>query len=105
MAINRRDNDLQRVFTRRALLLGTAQLALFGALAGRLEGSEAWGVEDDAGRDRRRRVVNDDDDMFAFGRRVERRGDRQGAALEPEGARDADDEADDRGCESVLTHA
>jgi penicillin-binding protein 2 len=36
MAINRRDNDLQRVFTRRALLLGTAQLALFGALAGRL---------------------------------------------------------------------
>lgn len=36
MAINRRDNDLQRVFTRRALLLGTAQLGLFGALAGRL---------------------------------------------------------------------
>lgn len=36
MAINRRDNDLQRVFTRRALLLGTAQLGLFGALVGRL---------------------------------------------------------------------
>ncbi|WP_370152086.1 penicillin-binding protein 2 [Ferrovibrio sp.] len=36
MAINRRDNDLQRVFTRRALLLGTAQLGLFGLLAGRL---------------------------------------------------------------------
>lgn len=36
MAINRRDNDLQRVFTRRALLLGTAQLGLFGALIGRL---------------------------------------------------------------------
>jgi penicillin-binding protein 2 len=36
MAINRRDNDLQRVFTRRALLLGTAQLGLFGALAARL---------------------------------------------------------------------
>jgi penicillin-binding protein 2 len=36
MAMNRRDNDLQRVFTRRALLLGTAQLGLFGALVGRL---------------------------------------------------------------------
>lgn len=36
MAINRRDNDLQRVFTRRALLLGTAQLGLFGALMARL---------------------------------------------------------------------
>ncbi|WP_298725984.1 penicillin-binding protein 2 [uncultured Ferrovibrio sp.] len=36
MAINRRDNDLKAVFTRRALLLGTAQLALFGVLAGRL---------------------------------------------------------------------
>ena len=36
MAINRRDNDLQRVFTRRALLLGTAQLGMFGALVGRL---------------------------------------------------------------------
>lgn len=36
MAMNRRDNDLQRVFTRRALLLGTAQLGLFGALIGRL---------------------------------------------------------------------
>lgn len=36
MAMNRRDNDLQRVFTRRALLLGTAQIALFGLLAGRL---------------------------------------------------------------------
>src|SRR3546814_14910907 len=36
MAMNRRDTDLQRVFTRRALLLGTAQIALFGLLAGRL---------------------------------------------------------------------
>lgn len=34
--MNRRDNDLQRVFTRRALLLGSAQLGLFGLLAGRL---------------------------------------------------------------------
>lgn len=34
--MNRRDNDLQRVFSRRALLLGTTQLALFGLLAGRL---------------------------------------------------------------------
>lgn len=36
MAMNRRDNDLQQVFTRRALLLGTAQLALFGTLGARL---------------------------------------------------------------------
>jgi len=36
MPVNRRDNDLQRVFTRRALMLGTAKLALFGGLAGRL---------------------------------------------------------------------
>lgn len=34
--MNRRDQDLQRVFTRRALMLGVGQLALFGALAGRL---------------------------------------------------------------------
>lgn len=36
LTMNRRDNDLQRIFTRRALLLGSAQLALFGTLAGRL---------------------------------------------------------------------
>lgn len=36
LTMNRRDNDLQRIFTRRALLLGSAQLALFSALAGRL---------------------------------------------------------------------
>lgn len=34
--MNRRDNDLQRIFSRRAVLLGTAQLGLFGALAARL---------------------------------------------------------------------
>ncbi|HEX6958344.1 MAG TPA: penicillin-binding protein 2 [Ferrovibrio sp.] len=34
--MNRRDSDLQRVFTRRALLLGTTQLGLFGLLAARL---------------------------------------------------------------------
>ncbi len=36
LTMNRRDNDLQRIFSRRALLLGSAQLALFGVLAGRL---------------------------------------------------------------------
>lgn len=36
LTMNRRDNDLQRIFTRRALLLGSVQLALFGTLAGRL---------------------------------------------------------------------
>lgn len=34
--MNRRDNDLQRVFSRRALMLGAAKLALFAGLAGRL---------------------------------------------------------------------
>jgi penicillin-binding protein 2 len=31
-----RDSERMRTFTRRALLLGGAQLALFGSLAGRL---------------------------------------------------------------------
>ena len=34
--MNRRDNDQQRVFSRRALMLGAAKLALFAGLAGRL---------------------------------------------------------------------
>lgn len=34
--MNKRDNDTQRIFSRRALMLGVAQLALFGGLAARL---------------------------------------------------------------------